>query len=186
MEVHVSSLKAEINKYNRLAEEYNACMLNLYNTLGQTSSYWHDTNSGAFIDEVWAQKNQATRATEGMNSLKEVYSMIASRYGALGNDIKFELSQRESVKANFTNYINSLQAVIDAYNSLNLGFGPPEAGAIQSQKSRIQGAKTSAESLKAKVDKVFNDIEQIETDVSSKIGSINISIIKGNNLSKFL
>ena len=77
MEVHVSSLKAEINKYNRLTEEYNTCMLNLYNTLGQTSSYWKDTNSGAFIDEVWLQKNQATKEKLSWLAL---YTSIPCRY----------------------------------------------------------------------------------------------------------
>ena len=76
MEVHVSSLRAEVDKYNSLVSEYESCMLNLYNVLGQTSSYWQDTRSPKFIDNIYDEKNQASKIISTMSEIKGAWEFI--------------------------------------------------------------------------------------------------------------
>ena len=186
MEVHVSSLRAEVDKYNSLVSEYESCMLNLYNVLGQTSSYWQDTRSPKFIDNIYDEKNQASKIISTMSEIKGAWEFILNSYSALGNEIKFELSMRGAVQTGFMSYISKLDAVIAAYDSLNMGFGPDEAGDIYWQRQRAADIKWQANDLKGKVDEYFNRIQDIEQAVSSRISGISISVIKESNPSDFV
>lgn len=185
MEVNVSSLSAEINKYNKLVSEYENNLLNLYNILGQTSSYWQDTNSGRFMSSVWAEKTQANKLKSDMENVKSLLSSIKDKYSSIGNKIVFSLSSRDSVKSNFTNYINNINNVINAYNSLDYAFSE-EAGAISEQKSSLNGCRNQAEQMKNSVDKIFKKIKDNETEIASKIAGTSIAVISKNDVSSFI
>ncbi len=182
MEIYIDKLKIEMNRFNKLITNYEKIMLNLFNILNQTSSYWQDTNSMKFLDSVSRQKININKKINELKTLKDIYEYLIRKYETFGAKIEFDLSAKEKINTKMNKYIEKINKTIDDYNSLYLSFYPDERAPILNQKNELIKIGSKTEELKEKIRKSFIEIEEIEKTVNEKLSKINVEIIREETL----
>lgn len=98
----------------------------------------------------------------------------------MGNEIKCELTSKDSIIIALSDYINKFDVIIKKYNALDLEFCP-ESIIIDQQKSNLLHTKNLLVETKNNINDAFQNIDNIEKYVKDKINEINISIINEYN-----
>ncbi len=186
MEIKVDSLKTEVNKFNRMIEEYEEIYLNLYNQISSASFYWQDPKAIQFFKQISLEKLQVKTMIDEMNSVRQVYAFLIEKYQMLGNKIVCNLQNRDRLLLKFDRYVNQLNNLIDHYNRLNLSFCRKEARYLRNQRSILISMRNEIMEIRDCVKQKFNDIETIEKEVNLKISRLKIEIIKETDIQQFI
>ena len=186
MEINVSNLKSEINRYNKIINDYEENILNLYNELFQTQTYWQDGNSIKFINTLELEKRQTNNKIAELKSISDILKYITTEYEKIGNKIAFDLSTKNLIDTYFNNYISKIDNIIKKYNSLDISFCPNEAIVLKDERNKLQAIKSDVLDIKQKINKTFKQLEEIETQIKNKLEKINIEYITENSVSDFI
>lgn len=186
VEVYVDKLKIEMNRFNNLITNYEKTMLNLFNALNQTSSYWQDSNSIKFLDNISSQKISIDKKVTELKTIKEAYKYLIDKYEKFGNKIEYDFEMREVINKNINESIEKINKTINSYNSLYISFHPNERNEIIDQKQQLLIIKSNIEKLKEKIKNAFTEIEEIENNVNSKLSRIHIEIIQEENFKDYV
>lgn len=186
MEIQVSRIKEELNELNNLIENYQLSYLNLYNIVNDMSHYWQDHYSELFFKDIEIRKIEIDNTISEINNIKSLYNYLVYKYENIGNNIKFNLSNKESVYSKIDNCLNQYQNIINSYNSLDLSFCGNEVSSINSQISRMINAKNTLSNYKEELRNIINYIEEIEREITRKISGINIEDIKDQEIGRYV
>lgn len=186
MEIQVSRIKEELNELNKLIENYQLNYLNLYNIVNDMSHYWQDHYSNLFFKDIEVRKLEIDNTVSEINNIKNLYNYLIYKYENIGNNIKFNLSNKESIYNKIDNCLNQYQSIINSYNSLDLSFCGSEVNSIGSQISRITNAKNILSNYKEELRNIINYIEETEREITRKISEINIEDIKEQEIEKYV
>ena len=115
-----------------------------------------------------------------MKKVHDVYIYLYEKYIEMGNEIKCELTSKDSIIIALSDYINKFDVIIKKYNALDLGFCP-ESIIIDQQKSNLLHTKNLLVETKNNINDAFQNIDNIEKYVKDKINEINIAIINEYN-----
>ena len=116
-----------------------------------------------------------------MKKVHDVYIYLYEKYIEMGNEIKCELTSKDSIIIALSDYINKFDVIIKKYNALDLGFCP-ESIIIDQQKSNLLHTKNLLVETKNNINDAFQNIDNIEKYVKDKINEINIAIINGRSI----
>lgn len=182
MIIDVKDLKQEATKRTQIIKEYEGIYLNLYNQLIDVTNYWEDKQALQFKEKIEKDKQNIKQFIEEVKTLEETYQFIIEKYEALGQEIKINLAEKNAIINRFNTCQTKITNIINKYNSLNLSFCPPEKAMIQKEKNILYNDKKNIEQVKEKIITYFNNIENIEKEITSKIAKIEISIINENSI----
>ena len=84
MEINVSSLQDEYDKFNEEVENFYNSFLNIYNDLNNANSYWQDYHSRLFFSSTEREKNKVNNTYNEINNLKQIYAYIIEEYKTIG------------------------------------------------------------------------------------------------------
>ena len=115
-----------------------------------------------------------------MKKVHDIYIYLYEKYIEMGNEIKCELTSKDSIIIALSDYINKFDVIIKKYNALDLEFCP-ESIIIDQQKSNLLHTKNLLVETKNNINDAFQNIDNIEKYVKDKINEINISIINEYN-----
>ena len=186
MEIRVDSLKDTTNKLNHLIEDYEAIYLNFYNQISFATSFWNDSHSVAYFQEIERQKLKIKTTIQEMKDVKDVYTYLFQKYQNLGNKIVCYLDKQDETIHSFNQYIEKLNFIIQLYNNLNLSFCTREARCIRSERSRLIAMRNKMETVRDETKKTFNTIREIEHEVNYRISKITIEVMKEMDIRPFI
>ncbi len=186
MDINIANLKLELSNLNNLLEEYELNNLNLYNILNSSSLYWVDNNAINFFNSVNQEKVKINLFYTELKSLREIYAYIVNEYQSLGNKIRFDLTKQDDIISYFNKYLNSLNIIINKYDSLDLSFCGREAKILLSQREKLFKMKETTNDLKSDVIKIFNKINEIEKEVNLRISRIKLEVLDETDISVFI
>ena len=186
MEIQVLRIKEEVNELNNLIESYQLNYLNLYNIVNDMSHYWQDHYSCLFFKDIELRKIEIDNTITEITNLKNLYNYLVYKYENIGNNIKFNLSNKESVYSKIDNCLNQYQNIINSYNSLDLSFCGSEVSSISSQISTLTNAKNILSNYREELRNIINYIEEIEREITRKISGINIEDIKEQEIGRYV
>ena len=182
MNVNISNLKSEIFEYKKLIEEYEENHLNLYNEISSASFFWNDEFSKKFFIEKNNEKLKDFNTLQELNTIKNIYDYLIQKYENIGNEIDFNLSEKDNIINIYNEMISKLKRIKTSYSTLNISFCPYEAKIINNQISKIKSSIKNIEESKNKISSIFNKIENIEKEVKFNISKLVIEIIKESYL----
>ena len=123
---------------------------------------------------------QVDETIQEMKKVHDIYRYLYEKYIEIGNEIKYELTSKDSIIIALNNYINRFDVIIRKYNSLDLSFCP-ESIIIEQQKNNLLHTKNLLIETKNNINNTFQNIDNIEKYVKDKINEINITIINEYN-----
>lgn len=133
-----------------------------------------------FFDSLKYEKMHVDETIQEMKKVHDIYRYLYEKYIEIGNEIKYELTSKDSIIIALNNYINRFDVIIRKYNSLDLSFCP-ESIIIEQQKNNLLHTKNLLIETKNNINNTFQNIDNIEKYVKDKINEINITIINEYN-----
>lgn len=188
MEIDIDSLKVEVNKLNKLIQDYEQNYLNLYNELSSASFFWKDKNVFNFSDRLVKEKLEVSTTFYELNNIKDIYDLVVLKYQKFGTKIRFDLSMKDSVFTMFDNYLVILDEVINGYINLDLSFciGTVEADLILNEQKTLVYVKSNLLKLRDRIKNTFINIESIENDVNLQLSRVKLNVIKEDQVTEFI
>lgn len=186
MEINVSSLQDEYDKFNEEVENFYNSFLNIYNDLNNANSYWQDYHSRLFFSSTEREKNKVNNTYNEINNLKQIYAYIIEEYKTIGQKIKVNTNNKDQVITKFNNYQEKINELISMYSSLNLSFCPNEALKLNRQKEKLVRCKSDIITAKNQVRNTLEKMESIEDTINLKLSKINIEELKETDIKEFM
>ena len=186
MEVNVEKIKVELEKYNRLIDDYEDLYLQLYFELNYSSSYWNDGNSFNFYEKIKKDKNKITLAITELKEIKKVYEYIIDSYERFGNKISFNLRRKYNVLEKIDNYLIELDKIIKLYEELDYENLVEEKIILDNQKDTLLKLKNRMTEMRENVKDLFDKLEEIEKNIHYRISKISIEKLKIQDINDFL
>ncbi|MBP3460853.1 MAG: hypothetical protein J6K21_00385 [Bacilli bacterium] len=179
MKINVQNLKNDLLKLNKLIEDYENNYLNIYKEMSQISFFWNDAISKKFFKELELEKIKIMDNINEIKELKSIYFLIVEKYEKLGNNIKVNLKNKDSVLSLINRYYNKVNEIFQYYSNLNLyNIDYKIQNSIYNEKLKVKEILKNIEHIKDEFKDKMNTIEQIEISIKNKINSINISYFK--------
>ena len=94
----------------------------------------------SFFDSLKYEKMHVDETIQEMKKVHDIYRYLYEKYIEIGNEIKYELTSKDSIIIALNNYINRFDVIIRKYNSLDLSFCP-ESIIIEQQKNNLLHTK---------------------------------------------
>ncbi|MBO5138555.1 MAG: hypothetical protein J6B89_02830 [Bacilli bacterium] len=187
MDINIDSLKIEVNKLNKLLQEYEQNYLNLYNELSSTSFFWKDKNAIDFSTNLNKEKFDVHLTLDELKKIRDVYNYVISKYQDLGSKIKFNLTVRDDVYSRFNSYLGRLDEIINCYKAMDLSFCTlNESSLVSSELKKLSDVKNRVLQLKDKIKSIFDNIELIENEVNLRLSKIKLGIIKEDEIIEYI
>ncbi len=186
MIVNISSLKQEIGKLKNIIDKYEETNLNIYNAFSYASSFWSDINSKKFFSDIESEHQQVNKIIEEFNEFQDIYQYIIDSYEKIGNYCKYDLNYKEKVISAIESYIEKLKIVIKYYNQLDLSFCADIASQILGEKAKLMTNLEKINSSLYNIKKFYEEIEEIDQQVNSKLAKLNIDIIQENIIDEYV
>ena len=184
--VNTINIKSEIAKFHKYLQDYENVYLNLYNDLNYSQKHWFDFKSMRFYEDAHTEKLKLIKNYNELTKYKEIFNYIYSGYSKLGKIINFDLKMKNPVMNSISACIESLKEVINNNNSVDIGSAPEVATYISSNTATLSKMQTSLLALKNKLKKDFENIEEFERTVKSKLGNLEIAYLKEKNERKYI
>ena len=186
-EVNVLDLKNEIAKFNSLIDTYQENYLNLYNEIKNSNIYWLGTKATRFYIAKEEEKLKIDITFEELNSIKDIYSYIVSRYGKLGDNIKFNLNNRDELLSKTNTYINKLKRVLSIYQRLDYSYASYSVkNNIYGQMNNIRIMISNATKLRDNIKRIVNEILESENKIRRMINQIQINNLPLPSVERFV
>lgn len=186
MYVNVNDIKAEVDNFNALLDEYEENYLNLYNEISKASFYWQDVKSLAFFENIKHERMQVVNNYNQLTDYKNIYVYIYDKYQELGNKIKFDLEMKDNIMNSINNCNNKLKTIIRKYFNLDLSFCPFESEILKREIRKVESMQSNLLEIKSNIKDIYQRIENIEAEVARKFNLLNVDYIKENDISRFL
>ncbi len=180
MQIKTSEIINEIQNLKNIIDKYENIKNNLFNQLEKCSDFWNDGKSVLFFDSLKYERVHVDETIKEMKKVHDIYIYLYEKYIEMGNEIKCELTSKDSIIIALSDYINKFDVIIKKYNALDLEFCP-ESIIIDQQKSNLLHTKNLLVETKNNINDAFQNIDNIEKYVKDKINEINISIINEYN-----
>ena len=180
MQIKTSEIINEIQNLKNIIDKYENIKNNIFNELKKCSEFWNDGKSVLFLDSLKYEKMHVDETIQEMKKVHDIYRYLYEKYIEIGNEIKYELTSKDSIIIALNNYINRFDVIIRKYNSLDLSFCP-ESIIIEQQKNNLLHTKNLLIETKNNINNTFQNIDNIEKYVKDKINEINITIINEYN-----
>ena len=178
LKINVNNLKIEIEKINKLLDEYENIFLNLYNELSSSSLFWNDKESKLFFENINIEKIKINNMLVELHEISNVYKSIIRKYEQIGNNIEIIFQSKEIILSKINKYLDKLYTIIEKYHELDLEFCPKEAYIIYNQLDELIKIGNDIISLKKKIQDKYNDVLEFERKIKLDISSIKIEYIK--------
>ena len=184
MKINVSKLEEEVRNLNQLTSEFEYNILNIYNILNNISNEWKSEKATYFFEDVYQEKQQVKQFINNITKLNDIYKLLISKYEKLGKEIDVNLEGKKIILSSFDYYVNSLEKASKRFRNLTLNEEMPEKSKLISQQQKLISLIQKSKSLKEKLYKCFNNIENIETEVAQKIRSLSIKYLNQERMKK--
>ena len=182
MIINVNDLKKELNTFNNLIKEYEDNYLNYYNVISSFSFFWNDAHSDRFYNAVTREKINVINSISNLKSLRNAYKYLVEKYSLLGQKIKIDIDERKNILNKFDSYIDRTNDVIQRYYNLDLSFCPEIAYRIREQRSILETNNDRAVDARDKIRKIYNDVENIEKQMRTRISKIDVRKVVETNI----
>lgn len=180
IEVSVAELKKNVDKLQKIIDEYENIQLNIFNQLKESTLNWQDGNSIKFNDSIYLEKKETDLFFQSLQNKKKIYEYICNKYGEIGNRIKCSLNDKQSLFYEIDNCYNEVVDLLREFNKIDTSFYFNEQDLIFLQQQKISKVKNELKNMKISVSNFFNKIEFIENEIKEKIN--NLDEIKVNDL----
>jgi len=186
MKINITSLKTEVNTFNRLIESYEEIYLNLYNELLLGANYWIDDISRNFYGNVQVEKLKVKNTIIELMELKKIYEDLIQKYEKFGSKIEVVLDSKDILLSKFDCYFKKIYEIIELYRELKLDDYLVEKSMIIRQMNQLIRSKNNMVELKKKIKIAYETIEEIEKEVLLNISKLKIEYINDIGINKFL
>lgn len=173
VEINLKNTEALLLELSKTYKEYYENINGLFLTLRNANNYWHDGNATKFFASLEQEKLKNQKEVINISNKIEILRYIYSKYIELGKEIKCNLDNKDKVINKINQCINITSQLIKNYNSLNMYFAY-EKYSLYNEKSKLNSCYNNLVTIKEKVNKTYKKIEEIETEVSNKILSLDI------------
>lgn len=182
MKISVKKLYNEINTLNRLIDNYEENYLNYFNILSSFSISWDDKRSKFFFNNARINKYNFELVRNDLKDVRRVYSYIADKYSAIGNNIFIDLGNKNRVVEAFNSYIGKLDSIINDFNNLSLGFCPNIAYLIRKERANIVAQRNKLVDCRKEIIYYFDTIKKYEEQIRNRISSLQVSSLKKTDI----
>lgn len=185
MKVNTINLKVEIEKLNNLIDDYENIYLNLYNELLSTQTYWIDSESRMFNENLEIEKTQVRNTINELTNVKQIYEELMSRYEEIGNKLEFNPKLKNVIISKIDNCIDKSRKILELYNKLNLNDDSKETLSIKQHISILENIILNTTTLRNQIKEKYELIEEIEKEINFKISKINLEYIQEIGIDKY-
>lgn len=177
--VSIDSLKLEkkLNLLNNTIRRYEVIQQNLFNNLKNSCIDWNDGNSIIFEKKIMDEKKQSMFFLQNLEKIHYIYKYIYEKYKVIGNNVFFELRNKQIVLNKINSLLNETDNLIKKINSV-LNYDIPDEKyeklykKIIVQKENIVCTYNAIKKIKNKIIKMYDNLAEIEVNIKNKINKI--------------
>ncbi len=177
MEIHIDKLKTTVLQLDHAIEEYEEIYMNFYHVVSSSSFFWNDERSKKFFEMMYIEKNQVKQSVDELKVLRDIYREIITNYEEIGNRIRVQLQEKNSVVKYFDQYLEQVQRCLNICQSVPLDVYPLEASLIVKEKSQLSILYREVEEVKEQFIILFDKIQEIENNINKKISKFQVQKI---------
>ena len=177
MEIHIDKLKTTVLQLDHAIEEYEEIYMNFYHVVSSSSFFWNDERSKKFFEMMYIEKNQVKQSVDELKVLRDIYREIITNYEEIGNRIRVQLQEKNSVVKYFDQYLEQVQQCLNICQSVPLDVYPLEASLIVKEKSQFSILYREVEEVKEQFIILFDKIQEIENNINKKISKFQVQKI---------
>ena len=182
MKINVKNLKLEVNNLKKIIEEYDDIYLNLYNEFSLSSFLWNDTNSKKFYKDLDVEKIRVQDTINEMYSINNIYKYIINQYEKIGNNIYYDLSNKNIILSDIKKYQQRLNVIINKYNNLDTSSCPQISNYIIKEKTIIKESLNLTNTVYKNINILYKKLEELDKEIKLRVSKIDISYIKENDI----
>ncbi len=158
----------------------------LFKELSDASFYWTDDgHAKKFFNGLKFEEEGQTSLYQSLSDMYNTFDYLYKKYRRIGSTINVKLEERDNILAKFNKCINETSELISLYKHLDVSYCPYERALIKNQIVRLTNLKNQYTNTKEIVKTTMDNIEEIEAEIRSKIGAIDITKINDFNYSLF-
>lgn len=172
VDVDIEQIGNYIGQLNKVIDEFEEAELNIFNQLKDSCINWSDANSLVFSEQISDEKKSTDLFLIALQDNVKLFDYVCDEYRSIGTKIRFNLDKKDAIISAIEDSITKANAAISAINSVNSGYGYAALGSIHAQKSAIESAKRTLQTLKIKVNTLYNKVKGIEDNIASRIAKI--------------
>lgn len=184
MEILVSKINEELQKLNKLIDDYEDNYFNFYETeIKELSLCWHNGYSKIFITNAKKEKEIENTTIVELRKIINIYNSLVEKYNNIGCKIVFNLKNKDKMLIKLNNYINEINTNINLYNNLELSNWNNASVYLKNEKITLSNMEIKAKEVRDNLQERLNSIEEYEKTIASKITKIDIETIKVTDIS---
>ena len=186
MKINVKNLKVEVNSLKKIIEEYEDIYLNLYNEFSLSSFLWNDTNSKKFYRDLDIEKIRIQDTIDEIYSINNIYKYIIHQYEKIGNNIYYDLSNKNIILSDIKKYQQRLRVIINKYNSVDTSSCPQISNYIIKEKTLIKDSLDLTNTVYKNVSTLYKKLEELDKELKLRVSKIDIIYIKENDINDYV
>lgn len=179
-------IEKELIYLNKLLEEYENNYLMIFKELNSSSFFWKDGKADLFYKEIPKELEKNRNYYQEIKSVKDLYNFILEKYKQIGDKISIDLNSQESILEKFNNIIELSKEILSSYKHLDTSFCEEEKQIINDYKETLKSLITSLIEEKNKIKDLFNNVEDIESQINEKLANIKITYFKELEIDSYI
>ena len=179
--IKINDLNKQIVVVDRLINEYEDVLLNLFHQLKESCMNWQDGNSKLFEEKIFSEKLESNVMFNKLCDYNYIYTFIYDNYKNLGKKIEFNLNNKMSLINNYNSIIDEFVDILNEFDNIDNSFYYSEYNKIKNLKYSLMNEKYTFINLKNNIIQILDNIDIIEKEVSSKISKLNNIDVKEFN-----
>ncbi len=184
--IKVKEIEQEISTLRSLLIDYEKNYTMLFKELSDASFYWTDDgHAKKFFNGLKFEEEGQTSLYQSLSDMYNTFDYLYKKYRRIGSTINVKLEERDNILAKFNKCINETSELISLYKHLDVSYCPYERALIKNQIVRLTNLKNQYTNTKEIVKTTMDNIEEIEAEIRSKNGAIDITKINDFNYSLF-
>lgn len=176
MKLNNTEINIEIDKINKIIEEYNSNVDNLKNEY--QNLMWDTPEKGTFDNKINDDFKKIEYLKLNIQTVIELYEDISNKYSNIGNKIKCNFDYENKINEMFIANEELLDNIINLYNQIDVDFDEKISTIINKQLIEINNQKNILESTKNNIKSIFKRLKELDQTIKKKVDEIELLNIK--------
>lgn len=186
MQVNVSNLKVNLDKFDKAISDYELTYLNIYNELNNSRQYANSNKFTKFYNACDKEKLSTSNFYEEILGLKRIYQFVYQSYQSIGKLIIFDLDNSDTLYREISDIKNKLNDIKRKLYNINTSRFPEVSSSVNNSLRYISNILNDINSIELTYKNTQNKIIETEKRVTSKINNLNIDVITETDIKDFI
>ncbi|MBR2678536.1 MAG: hypothetical protein IKE63_03880 [Bacilli bacterium] len=181
VEIDLKKIRSIISNYNDILDQLKDNNTDVIHQFNELTKVWNDQKRLRLTSNFNLEQRRILRLENNVIQQINIYKYLEKEYEKIGRKVKCNLDARDLLNEKLDRIINKLNSIINNYENIgNISFYS-RAYLIYNQKRDMKSILKSFENIKKDLNNKFEQIEDVEKQVSEALSSVKVETFVANN-----